>query len=190
MRAPKVSAGLKHTAANGAIANVNASYRREYEDFRDDEIRTPVTGTPRFRDLGGEFRSYDYEFGGDYQFPLIGGSLKLIALDRFQEARYMEEAVTRRTDDTPSTGGRYAQIVDSGEVIGGPNFPEMGKARWQIATEAAFTASTRTPACSISSLRAASSKCRSPKAMAACEEDRYEGSISYGRPLSSKFTIS
>ena len=188
--APKVSAGLKYAAANGAIANLNASYRREYEDFRNDEIRIPVSGMPRFRDLGSEFRSYDYEFGGDYQFPVIGGSLKLIGLDRFKQARYVEEAVTRRTDGALPTGGRYAQIVDSGEVIGRAEFSwKWGKADWQIASEAAFNRLDKDA--SLFDLYPSGSfvEMPFPQGDGGVREARYDASISYGRPLSSKLSI-
>lgn len=187
---PKISAGLKHTAANGAIANLNASYRREYENFRDDEIRTPVIGTPRFRDLGSKYRSYDYELGGDYQLPLIGANLKLIGLDRFKHARYMEEAVTRRTDGAPSTGGRYAQVVDSGEVIGRAELSwKWGKADWQIAGEAAFNRLDKDASLFDLDPTGAFLEVPFPEGDGGVREDRYEGSISYGRPLSSKLSM-
>jgi hypothetical protein len=188
--APKLSLGLKHTAANGAIANLNASYRREYEDFSDDEIRTPVTGAPRFRDLDGRFRSYDYEFGGDYQFPLFGAKLKLIGLNRFKQGTFTETAVTTRTDGTAPTGGRYSQIVDSGEVIGRAEMSwKWGKADWQVAAEGAFNRLDKDA--SLFDLNSSGSfvEVPFPQGDGGVREDRYEGSISYGRPLSSKLSL-
>ena len=188
--APKVSAGLKHTATNGAFANLNASYRREYDTFRNDEIRMPVGGVARRRDLGGKFRSYDYEIGGDYQFPLVGGKLKLIGLNRFEQGRYMEEAVNVPLDGSTQTGGRYAQVVDAGEVIGRAEYSwKWGKADWQIATEAAFNRLDKDA--SLFDLEPSGSFLEAPfpEGDGGVREDRYEGSISYGRPLSSKLSI-
>lgn len=188
--APKISAGLKHTAANGAIANLNASYRREYEDFSDDEVREPVGGVARTRDLAGKFRSYDYEFGGDYQFPLVGGKLKLIGLNRFEQGRFAEEAVTTLADGSTPTGGRYSQIVDAGEVIGRAEMSwKWGKADWQIATEAAFNRLDKDA--SLFDLDPSGSfvEVPFPEGDGGVREDRYEASLSYGRPLTSKLSV-
>lgn len=188
--APKLSAGIKHTAANGAIANLNASYRREYEDYRDDEIRMPVGGTPYFRDLGGEFRSYDYEIGGDYQFPLIGGKLKLIGLNRFEQGRFTETAVNRPEDSSTPTGGRYFQIVDAGEVIGRAEFSwKAGKADWQIAAEGAFNRLDKDASLFDLDPTGAFVEVPFPQGDGGVREDRYEGSVSYGRPLTGKLSI-
>ena len=188
--APKFSVGLKHTAPNGAIANLNGSYRRQYDTFRDDETRIPVVGTPRTRELGGKFRAYNYEFGGDYQTPLIGGTLKVIGLNRFKRARYAEEAVTTPTDGTTPTGGRYAQVVDSGEVIGRAEFSwKWGKADWQIATEAAFNRLDKDA--SLFDLDPVGSfvEIPFPQGDGGVREERYDISLSYGRPLSSRLTL-
>lgn len=188
--APKISAGLKHTAANGAIANLNASYRREYEDYSDDEIREPVGGVSGRRDLTGKFRSYDYEIGGDYQFPMVGGKLKLIGLNRFEQGRFSEEAVTTLADGSTPTGGLYSQIVDEGEVIGRAEYSwKWGKADWQIATEAAFNRLDKEA--SLFDLDPSGSfvEVPFPEGDGGVREDRYEGSISYGRPLTSKLSV-
>lgn len=188
--APKLSAGLKHTAANGAIANLNASYRRQYEDFSNDEDRQPVLGVLRRRDLDGEFRAYNYEIGGDYQFPLLGAKLKLIGLNRFDQSRFMETAVTTRADGSTPTGGRYAQIVDSGEVIGRAEMSwKWGKADWQIATEAAFNRLDKDA--SLFDLDPSGSFVETPfpQGDGGVREDRYDASISYGRPLSSRLSL-
>lgn len=188
--APKFSAGLKHTAGNGAIANLNGSYRRQYDTFRDDEVRTPVAGEPRRRDLGGKFRAYNYELGGDYQLPLAGGTLKLIALDRFKRARYAEEAVTTPADGSPATGGRYAQIVDSGEVIGRGEFSwKWGRADWQIATEAAFNRLDKDASLFDLAPDGSFAEIPFPQGDGGVREKRYDVSLSYGRPLTPKLTL-
>ncbi len=188
--APKISASLKHTAANGAIANLNASYRREYEDYSDDETRVPVNGVSRRRDLDGKFRSYDYEIGADYQFPLAGGKLKLIGLDRFESGRFSEVATSTPFDGSTPTGGRYAQIVDAGEVIGRAEFSwKGGKADWQIAGEAAFNRLDKDASLFDLDPSGAFVEVPFPQGDGGVREDRYEGSVSYGRPLSSKLSV-
>lgn len=188
--APKLSAGLKHTAANGAIANFNASYRRQYEDFSNDEDRQPVGGVFRRRDLGARYRAYDYEIGGDYQFPLLGAKLKLIGLNRFDQSRYMETATSTRADGGTPTGGRYAQVVDSGEVIGRAELSwKWGKADWQIAGEGAFNRLDKDA--SLFDLDPAGNliEVPFPQGDGGVREDRYDASISYSRPLSQKLSL-
>lgn len=188
--APKLSAGLKHTASNGAIANLNASYRRQYEDYSDDEMRVPVNGIARFRDLDGKFRTYDYEIGGDYEFPVIGGKLKVIALNRFDQSRFTETAVTTPVDGSTPTGGRYSQVVDSGEVIGRGEFSwKWGKSDLQIAAEAAFNRLDKDA--SLFDLDPAGGfvEIPFPQGDGGVREDRFEGSVSYGRPLTSKLSL-
>lgn len=188
--APKVSVGLKHSATNGAIANLNASYRRQYQDDDDDETRTPIAGTARFRDLDGLFRAYNYEIGGDYQFPLLGAKLKLIGLNRFDQSTFTETAVTTPADGTMATGGRYSQVVDSGEVIGRAELSwKGGKADWQIATEAAFNRLDKDA--SLFDLVSGNTftEVPFPQGDGGVREERYDASISYGRPLSPKFSV-
>ena len=188
--APKASVGLKHTAANGAIANLNASYRRQYDDFSNDEIRSPVGGVSRVRDLGAKFRAYNYEMGGDYQFPLLGGQLKLIGLNRFDRSRFMETSVTTRADGATPTGGRYAQVVDSGEVIGRAEYSfKRGKADWQIAAEGAFNRLDKDASLFDLVGGTTFTEVPFPQGDGGVREDRYDASISYGRPLSPKFSL-
>lgn len=188
--APKISAGLKHTAANGAIANLNASYGRAYEDYSDDETRIPVGGISRFRDLDGKYREYNYEIGGDYEFPLIGGKLKLIGLNRFEQGSFTETAVTTRSDGAAPTGGRYSQVVDEGEVIGRGEFSwKWGKADWQIAGEAAFNRLDKDASLFDLDSSGVFLEQPFPQGDGGVREDRYEGTISYGRPLTSKLSL-
>jgi len=107
--APKISGGLKYTSASGAIGNVNASYRRQYDTYQEAEDRFPVGGVARTRVLDGRERNYDYEFSGDYQFKLLGGQLKLIALDRFKHGTYRDQAITTYADNRTPTGGSRSE---------------------------------------------------------------------------------
>lgn len=188
--APKVSGGLKHTAASGAIANLNASYRREYENYSDDELREPISGGARERDRDGRFRGYDYELSGDYQLPVAGGTLKLIALNRFEQGRFTEDVISTPLDGSTPTGGRYAQVVDSGEVIGRAEFSwKGGGADWQIAAEGAFNRLDKTASLFDLDPSGAFVPVPFPQGNGGVREDRYEGSISYGRPLSPKLSL-
>ena len=84
-------------------------------------------------------RSYNYELGGDFEFALGPGRLKLIGLERFEHSRYSEDAVFIYADGSPNTGGRYASVSESGEHIGRGEYSwKMLGGDWQLAAEAAF----------------------------------------------------
>lgn len=188
--APKVSGGVKLTGGGGMIANLNGSYRRRYETYSETEDRLPVAGTPRQRVRYGRDRSYDYEIGGDLQAGLLGGTLKLIGLNRFEHGTFTDEAVLTRADGGAAEGGRYAQTVDSGEVIGRAEYSwKWGKADWQLAAEAAFNRLDKDA--SLFDLAAGGGfvEVPFPEGDGGVREDRYETSLSYGRPLTPKLSM-
>ncbi|WP_133366096.1 TonB-dependent receptor plug domain-containing protein [Qipengyuania sediminis] len=186
---PKASVQLKHNGAGGGVANLNASYQRAYEDSNETETRVPVGGAPRLRVRDGRFRSYEYEIGGDYQFPLLGGSLKLIALNRFDEGRFSEQVVTT-VSGTDASGGRYAQMVQAGEVIGRAEFGwKSGGADWQLATEAAFNRLDKEASLFDLAPGGGFIEVPFPAGDGGVREKRYEASVSYSRPLSAKLSL-
>ncbi|MGN3972988.1 TonB-dependent receptor plug domain-containing protein [Tsuneonella sp. SYSU-LHT278] len=187
--APKASANLTWNRG-GDIAHLNASYRRVYSTFDESEDRLPLSGVPRNRDLYGRQRGYDYEIGGDYAFDLAGGRLKLIGLDRFDRTRYSEDAVIAFADGSPPVGGRYAQVTESGEVIGRAEFGwKWGKADWQIAAEAAFNRFDKDASLFDLSPSGAFVEVPFPQGDGGVREDRYEAILSYGRPITDKLTM-
>ena len=187
--APKVSGGLKYSGAGGSIANLNASYGREYSTFEETEDRVPVTGTARRRVLAGRERNYEYEIGGDYQFGLLGGQLKLIGLNRFEHNTFGEQAITTLVDGSAPSGGRYEQVVNEGEVIGRAEYSwKWGKADWQVALEGAFNRLDKDA--TLFDLAGGSFvETPFPQGDGGVREDRYEASLSYSRPLTSKLSL-
>ncbi|MCT2558891.1 TonB-dependent receptor plug domain-containing protein [Tsuneonella sp. YG55] len=187
--APKASANLTWNRG-GDIGHLSGSYRREYSTFNENEDRFPVAGVPRNRDLYGRERGYDYEIGGDYAFDLGGGRLKLIGLDRYRRGRYSEDAVLAVADGSPQVGGRYAQVSESGEVIGRAEFGwKWGKADWQIAAEAAFNRYDKDASLFDLAPSGAFVEVPFPGGDGGVREDRYEAVLSYGRPITGKLTM-
>lgn len=188
--APKASANLTWNRPGGDIGHANASYRRVYSTFNENEDRFPSIGVARNRDLYGRERNYNYEIGGDYAFDLVGGRLKLIGLDRFTHGTYGENAILSFADNSTSVGGRYAQVTDSGEVIGRAEYGwKWGKADWQIATEAAFNRFDKDASLFDLDPSGKFVETPFPGGDGGVREDRYEAILSYGRPLTSKLTM-
>jgi len=149
-----------------------------------------VGGVGGTRGLDGRERNYDYEFSGDYQFKLLGGQLKLIALDRFKHGTYRDQAITTYADNRTPTGGSYAQIVDAGEVIGRGEYSwKAGKADWQVAFEGAFNRLDKDASLFDLGPAGAFIEVPFPEGDGGVREDRYDASVSYGRPLTSKLSL-
>lgn len=188
--APKLAAGLKFDGPGSSIGNLNASYSRVYSDYEEDEDRFPVGGVSFNRLLEGRERGYDYEIGGDYEFALAGARLKLIGLDRFEHNVFSEQAVLAFDDGADPEGVRYAQVVDSGEVIGRAELGwKWGKADWQIAAEGAFNRLDKEAGLFELDPGGNFVEVPFPGGDGGVREDRYEAVLSYGRPLTSKLTM-
>jgi hypothetical protein len=187
---PKVSAGFKLDGPGSSVGNLNLSYRRIFGDYEEDETRVPVSAVTRQRILRGHERGYDYEIGGDYEFALGPGRLKLIGLDRYSRDRFSESAIFNFADNSDSVGGKYAQDVGSGEVIGRGEYSwKAGKADWQIAFEAAFNRLDKVANLFDLDPSGTFVDVPFPEGTGGVREDRYEGFVSYGRPLSPKLTM-
>jgi hypothetical protein len=136
---PKISGSLKWDGPGSSVGNFNASYQRGYFNLRDDEDRTRPDGVDRHRDYDARERSYNYEIGGDFEFAVGPGRLKLIGLERYEHDRYEEDAVFIFADGSPNLGGRYSSVSESGERIGRGEYSwNMLGGDWQMAGEAAF----------------------------------------------------
>ena len=93
-------------------------------------------------------------------------------------------------DGADPQGVRYAQVVDSGEVIGRAELGwKWGKADWQIAAEGAFNRLDKEAG--LFELDPAGNfvEVPFPGGDGGVREDRYEAILSYGRPLTSKLTM-
>ena len=133
---------------------------------------------------------HNYEIGGDFEFALGPGRLKLIGLDRFSHSVPDTLVVTRFADQSPDAGDRFARVGDESERIGRLEY------RWNMAGGATgrsrprrrSTASTTSRSCSSSTRSASSSRSRSG-GTARVEEDRYEVMASHGRALSPNLRV-
>src|SRR5688572_30817786 len=136
---PKLAGSLKWDGPGSSVGNFNASYQRGYFSLHDDEERTRPAGVDRHRDYDAKERSYNYELGGDFEFALGPGRLKLIGLERYDRSRYSEDAIFIFADGSPNTGSRYSNVSQSGEHIGRGEYSwKMLGGDWQLAAEAAF----------------------------------------------------
>lgn len=136
---PRLAVALARTAANGNKLNVNAG--GQIVRINNQAVGTAII--PGFGPTSELYRFHEREwnadFGGDYEFTLGGGRLKLIGLQRFEHS----PTVGRFTVDRGPggrVGNRFSQTADEGESIlrGEYGWRTAGGTDWQIALEGAY----------------------------------------------------
>lgn len=187
---PKVSATLGWKNAANVVANLNGSYGWGRNRFERTEDGTGVFAPRILQDSVNGSERYDYEVGGDIAFDLLGGRLKLIGLERFDHSDFAQTVIDTLFDGSPATGGRFTALSDSGERIARAEFSwSGGGADWQVSGEAAFNRLDRIAALFALEPDGSFSEIEFPDNASGVSEDRYDGAISYGRPLASNLSL-
>lgn len=187
---PRLASTLRWDGPGSTVANVNANYSRTYTDFSNDEARDLVTGVDLFRDLDTRNRGYAYEIGGDVDFALGPGRMKLIGLDRFNHFDLRSDSIFIYDDGSTSTGSRFAQQGDSGEIIGRAEYRwNMFGGDWQLDAEAAFNRLDQTA--QLGTLNTSGDFVEFPfvAGSGGVTEDRYELILNYNRALAPGWTL-
>lgn len=124
----------------GGVLNLNGSVSSE--DFEDLEVskRTGAGKPDRVRYADSGFQGQFGEFGGDYEFSLGPGRLKVIGLNSFGDETSISTVTQFNTDLSSSEGTRFISNLEEGETIvrGEYAFPEFLGGEWQTAVEGAF----------------------------------------------------
>lgn len=186
----KLSLAAKIDTGNGTLINLNGSYRYYWFRFKLDDERTVPGGVDRTRRYREKEHGGNYELGGDVAFKLAGGQLKLIGLARGNNGPATNESVFTYADGRPDTGDRYHQQQDFNETIARAEFNwKAGGADWQISGEAAYN--KLDIAADLASLDASGAfvPVPFPDGTGGVKEDRYEGILSYSRPLARNLSL-
>ncbi len=187
---PRIAGGFKWDGPGSMIAHFNASYSRTYSDFSFEEDRDLVSAVDLFRDVDNRTRGYAYEIGGDVDFALGPGRLKLIGLDRFNSSDFRSDAILDYVDTSPNSGTRFAQQSDSGEIIGRGEYSwSMLGGSWQIDAEAAFNRLDQTAQLYLLDSGGEFDEIPFPSGSGGVTEDRYELIFNHNRTLGKGLTV-
>jgi len=187
---PRASIRLVYDGPGSSIGNLNASYRQFWHDFDETGFRTTTGLADRTRTVVQDVHGYQYEIGGDYEFPILGGRLKLIGLNRFENEPVDQTVVTAFADGRPSTGSRFFRDSDELERIARGEFRwRGGGADWQLSAEAAFNRLDVESQTFTLDPNGEFRETPFPGGTGSVAEDRYELMASYGRPLSPELTL-
>jgi len=187
---PKLSGKVTWDPAGASVLNVNGHYQRTYSRFREDGQRFTPGAPDEFRTVRQKNDTWNYELGGDYSFGLGPGTFKAIGLRRFSHEPFSVEVVSEFADGSDSTGERFTQTGDLGETIarGEYNWKMLG-GDWQVAGEAAYNTLDNVAALFTLDPTGDFVEVPFPAGTGGVSEDRYEGSLSFGRSLTPKLSF-
>jgi outer membrane receptor for ferrienterochelin and colicins len=187
---PKASARLTWDGPGSSVANLNASYQLFYFDYRELGERTGPGRVDRIRRVTNDEDYWALEVGGDYEFALVGGRLKLIGLFRTDHDLFGQGVRTDFASVDPDTGSRFAQVADTDERIARAEYRwKWGKGDWQISAEGAFNSLDNVTELAVLEPDGTFTGIELPGGTATVKEDRYEVMASHGRPLSPRLTV-
>jgi outer membrane receptor for ferrienterochelin and colicins len=185
---PRISGRFVYDGPGTATGNLNILYGRLFYDYLESGTRTTSAGA-RERTVTEDQHGYNYELGGDYEFDLGPGKLKVIGVGRGNRYPYEATVVTAFADGT-AAGNRFGQTGDERELIGRSEYRwKQGAAEWQLSAEGAFNSLDN--ASRLFELRTDGTFDEVPLegGTASVEEERYQVVGSYGRPLTKNVTM-
>jgi outer membrane receptor for ferrienterochelin and colicins len=184
---PRLAATLRRNFGDGSILNLKGAFGLYYLDA--DEI-SPRANPSRLREFHEQEREHNYELGGDYEFGLGGGRLKLIGLRRFEHSPYSQNLTETYADGRPTLGQRFTQVADETETIARGEYRwRGGGADWQISLEGALNRLDIVNALFELNPLGTFVDIPFPNSAATVQERRAEAMLTYGRPLTSNLTL-
>ena len=188
--APKISGSLKWDGPGSSVAHFNAQYQQQYRDNRDSEDRVVPGGVDRHYEYTPRDRDHNYELGGDFEFALGPGRLKLIGLDRYDREHYREDVVFAYADGSPDTGGRYASVNTTREKVARAEYNwRMLGGDWQLSGEAAFNSYDGIAHLFDLAPTGELTEIPFPAGTGGVKEDRYESILTHSRQLAPNLTL-
>ncbi|MCA8903204.1 MAG: TonB-dependent receptor plug domain-containing protein [Hyphomonas sp.] len=186
-----ISGSVAWKPASGVVGNLNAKAGIYQADNKEVSRTFPVGGPEgrRFFNYGED--EWNAELGGDYEFGLGPGRLKLIGLARREHSPEVNRFRALTIDGTQSFQSNFDQTIDEGEYIGRAEYAfNTGEGRdWQVSLENAFNFLESEASLSeamnggplvVIPLNGANSR---------VEEKRMEANITHGRKLSPKLNL-
>jgi len=187
---PRLTATIRRNFASGAILNINAAGGILHQDVEEVSLRHGAGQPDRNRNLKERTRQYDYELGGDYEFGLGGGRLKLIGLRHFTHTPFRQTLIQTFADATPTLGQRFTQVGDTTETIARGEYRwHGGGADWQVSLEGALNRLDVDNGLFNLDPSGTFVEIPFPNSAATVEERRAESMLTYGRPLAPHLTL-
>lgn len=186
---PRISGRFVYDGPGAAVGNLNLSYGRLYFDYLEEGERLGTRSGDHSRVVTSDEHGDNFEIGGDYEFDLGRGKLKLIGVGR-GSGYPNETTVVTRFADGDTSGFRSTRTGDEREMIGRSEYRwARGVAEWQLSAEGAFNSLDSTSRLFEMHQNGTFEEVDFSGGTAKVEEDRYEVMASHGRPLSAAVTM-
>ncbi len=187
---PQLSGQFKIDGPGSSLGNLNLLGRHFNNRYDETSERDRALGADQLRRVRQREKGYNYEIGGDYELALLSGRLKFIGLARSSDVPFFQSSITSFSDAAPETGSRYIQDGKSKELIGRSEYRwKMGRTDIQLSGEAAFNSLDNVSNLFILDPLGNFVEIPFPQGSGKVSEDRYEGLVTIGRPLSDKITL-
>lgn len=188
---PKVSTQLRIDGPGSSIGNLSAAWQWTWMTSKEDESVIAAPGAPSLLEqLRSHNSGHNYELGGDLEFALGPGRLKLIGLESYRESSFRTELTVDPDTGAPRTGTRFLQDSASGEHIGRAEYRwKMLGGDWQLSGEAAFNRLHNVADFALLTPAGAFRSIPFPSGTGGVTEDRYEAILSFGRPLANNLSL-
>ncbi|EDL48153.1 hypothetical protein ED21_31419 [Erythrobacter sp. SD-21] len=187
---PKLSTAFAYDFGGETVANLTLSYGEDFLFRNEPETGFRASGPTRFRDVEVRENGPEYEIGADIQLPLGPGKLKLIGLERYERDNFSITLVDSFDDGSDAVGSRFRQTNGIGERIGRAEYGwAMLGADWQLSGEAAFNRLDRVSSLFELAPDGQFVQLAFPEGTGGVTEDRYEGSLSVSKALSSTLSV-
>lgn len=187
---PRISGSIRRAFGDGSILNANAAFALFNLDLSEDGFRSGPGQPDRTRILREREREYNYELGGDYEFGLGGGRLKLIGVHRFEHSPYTQNLTIDYSDGRPREGQRFTQTADEAEtILRGEYRWTGGRNEWQASLEGALNRLDVVNNLFVLNPTGAFLPVAGGLTESVVDERRAEATITFSRPLSTTLTL-
>lgn len=191
LQQPQFNVQLAHKGASGSISNVNALYRQFDYEYLEEGVRFGNPAVPdRERAVRSTEAGHTAEIGGDHEFGLGIGRLKLIGLAREVDSDVADTVINEFVDDSPTQGIRFAREGVTTERIGRAEYRwKQAKNDWQVSAEVAFNELDSTSKLFVLDPAGEFQPDPGFGGTDVVSEDRFELMGTYGRPLGAAVTL-
>jgi hypothetical protein len=187
---PQLSASLKYDGPGGGVGNVNGIYRLLRGTNEEISLRSGVGQPDRVRDFLSTEDSTLYELGGDYEFGLATGRLKLIGLHRSEDLGSRTIVLVDFADGGRSGVRNIIAAKEAESILRGEYRWKAGNgADWQISVEGALNSLDNSTEFSTLSGKSDFVLVPTPNANARIKEKRAEAILSYGRQIAKNLSV-
>ena len=185
-----LQAKLKLDAPGSSVANLTLAYTPYWSPAHRRDRRFLVTGETRNRSTVNELDGWYYDINGDYEFALGPGRMKLIGLRHFDHEPLVQTQVLRFDSGADSIGTRFSRDTRKGETIGRAEYGwKGGRNDWQLSLERAFNSLDQKGRLFTLDADEEFVEVPFPEGTGKVTEVRYEGLVTWSRPLSSKLDL-